>query len=80
MKYKFSISIEGALYDITLKDQPNKSRYIEGLLRAQYVEDNKTQISKSVAKQLFNDSEFERSIKRICDEYMEERRRGEWNS
>ena len=79
MKRQLSISIDEVAYNTCLKGKRNISAYIEDLLRAQYTEDNKTQIAKTVAKQLLADSEFERSIKRICDEYMEERRRGEWS-
>lgn len=79
MKVKLSISIDEVAYNTCLKGKRNISAYIEDLLRAQYTEDNKTQIAKTVAKQLLADGEFERSIKRICDEYMEERRRGEWS-
>ena len=79
MKYKFSISIEGALYDLILKDEPNKSRYLENLLRKQYAEDHKVSISKSVARQLYIDDDFNRMVKNLCHDYMEERRNGDWS-
>lgn len=79
MKQQLSISIDDGVYNLTLKDQRNKSKYIEQLLKEQYTEDHKVSIAKAVANQLKNDDDFKRSVKGLCHDYMEERRSGYWN-
>lgn len=79
MKRQLSISIDEAAYNICLKGRRNISAYIEDLLRSQYTEDNKTQIAKTVGEQLKQDDDFKRSVKDLCHDYMEERKRGYWN-
>lgn len=79
MKRQLSISIDEVAYNTCLKGRRNISAYIEDLLRTQYTEDNKTQIAKSVAAQIKQDSDFIRSVKDICHDYMEERQRGDWS-
>lgn len=79
MKRQLSISIDEVAYNTCLKGKRNISAYIEDLLRAQYTEDNKKQIARTVAEQLKHDDYFKRSVKGFCHDYMEERRRGDWN-
>jgi len=79
MKVKLSISIEESVYNLSLKSQRNKSQYLEQLLKAQYIEDYKVTIAKQLAEQLKQDDDFKRSVKDLCHDYMEERKRGYWN-
>jgi hypothetical protein len=74
MKRQLSISIDEVAYNTCLKGRRNISAYIEDLLRSQYTEDNKTQIAKSVAKQVLADDDFAYEIKQIVERYMEDRR------
>lgn len=75
MKYKFSISIDERIFDLTLKDQPNKSRFIEGLLRMQYIEDHKITITNSLKDSLLRDKRFIQLLFEMVHEKEAEYRR-----
>ena len=77
-KVKLSISIEDSLYNM-IKHKPNISRYIQEVLREYLAEEQKDNIAKRVSAAVQKDDDFIRFIKVTCDEYMNERRRGEWS-
>jgi hypothetical protein len=79
MKKQLSISISQQSYDLLLKNRRNVSAYIEDLLRTQYVEENKVAIAKTVLNQIKQDSDLKYFLKVIVNEYMEERRKGDWH-
>ena len=69
MKVKLSISIDEVAYNTVLKGRRNVSAYIEDLLRAQYIEDNKDAVAKKLAKQLASDDDFIQTIfRKMADE------------
>lgn len=77
MKVKLSVSIDDSLYNM-IKHRPNISRYIQEVLREHLAEEQKDNITKRVSQAMQKDDDFIRFVKATCDEYMEERRRGEW--
>ena len=77
-KVKLSITIDESIYNL-FKHKPNTSRYIQEVLREALAEEQKDNIAIRVTNVVKQDPDFIRFIKVTCDEYMQERRRGEWS-
>lgn len=77
-KVKLSISIDDSIYNM-FKHKPNISRYIQEVLREDLIEKQRDTIAKRLTGQLKTDDDFMRMVKGFCHDYMEERRRGDWN-
>lgn len=77
-KKKLNITIDESLYNL-FKHKPNISRYIQEVLYQELAENHKDVIAIRVKNELMNNDDFKRSVKDICHDYMEERRRGDWN-
>jgi CRISPR/Cas system-associated endoribonuclease Cas2 len=76
-KVRLSVTVDESLYNL-FKHKPNISRYIQEVLREALAEEQKDSIAKRVTEVVKRDPDFIRFIKVTCDEYVQERARGDW--
>ena len=76
-KVRLSVTVDESIYNL-FKHKPNVSRYVQEVLREALAEEQKDNIATRVTETVKRDPDFIRFIKVTCDEYMQERQRGEW--
>lgn len=77
LKRRITVTIDEGTYNL-ISHKPNLSRYVNQLILESVAEEQKDTIACRVTEAVKRDDDFIRFIKVTCDEYMQERGRGEW--
>ena len=77
LKRRITVTIDEGTYNL-ISHRPNLSRYVNQLILESVAEEQKDTIAERVTEVVKRDDDFIRFIKVTCDEYMQERQRGEW--